>query len=382
MLRQAWFLARKDVDYSLRARETLLWTFAMPIVFFYFIGTITAGFGGGGGGGSSQDVIAVLVPADAGLLADDLITRLERSEFRVIRVNKEEELAQHTRALALPPGFTDAVNRNEPVKLRFSRRGEGMGASFDEFRLWRSTTSQLADVILLKLRKRELSTETLEALARQPRQISVEVQAAGTRQRIPTGFEQAIPGTMVMFTLLVMFTSGGISLLIERNHGLLRRLASTPMSRGAIVFGKWMGKMILGLIQIAFAMATGSLLFGMDWGPHLPMLLALLFAYAGMAATLGILLGNFSGSEAQVLGLGIAGTNVLAALGGCWWPIEITPRWAQQLSLALPTGWAMDAIHKLVSFGAAPSTVIPHMTAMLVTAIVAGVLVVRKFRFQ
>ena len=380
MLRQAWFLARKDVAHSLRAKETLLWTFAMPIVFFYFLGTITAGFGGGGG--SSQDPIAVLVPADAGLLADDLMARLERSEFKVIRVNNGEELTQYTRALVLPARFTDSVARDEPVKLRFARRGQGMGASFDEFRLWRSTTSQLADVILLKMRKQQLSPETLQALASQPRQISVEVQAAGTRRRIPTGFEQAVPGTMVMFTLLVMFTSGGIGLLIERNHGLLRRLASTPMSRGAIVFGKWMGKMMLGLIQIAFAMATGSLLFGMDWGPHLPMLLVVLFAYAGMAATLGILLGNFSRSEAQVLGLGIAGTNVLAALGGCWWPIEVTPRWAQQLSMALPTGWAMDAVHKLVSFGAAPATVIPHTLAMLLTAIVAGAIVARRFRFQ
>jgi ABC-type multidrug transport system permease subunit len=240
----------------------------------------------------------------------------------------------------------------------------------------------LADVIVLKMRKQELSSETLRALAQQPRGISVEVQAAGTRQRIPTGFEQAIPGTMVMFTLLVLFTSGGVSLVIERNHGLLRRLASTPLPRGAIVLGKWMGRMILALIQIAFAMATGSLLFGMDWGPQLPMLLLLLFAYAGLAATLGILLGNFSRSEAQVLGLGISGTNVLAALGGCWWPIEITPRWAQQLSMALPTGWAMDAVHKLVSFGAAPTTVIPHMAAMLVTAVVAGTVVARKFRFQ
>jgi hypothetical protein len=25
---------------------------------------------------------------------------------------------------------------------------------------------------------------------------------------------------------------------------------------------------------------------------------------------------------------------ILAALGGCWWPIEITPPWMQSLSLA------------------------------------------------
>jgi ABC-type Na+ efflux pump permease subunit len=158
-----------------------------------------------------------------------------------------------------------------------------MGTSFDEFRIWRATLSQLGDVILLKMRQEELSTVTLQTVLQQPRHITVAVEVAGVRQRIPTGFEQAIPGTMVMFTLLVMFTSGGIGLVIDRNHGLLRRLASTPMSRAAIVLGKWMGKVMLGLIQIAFAMATGSLLFGMEWGPHLPTLLLLMF-YSGISA--------------------------------------------------------------------------------------------------
>ena len=37
---------------------------------------------------------------------------------------------------------------------------------------------------------------------------------------------------MVMFTLLVMFTSGAVTLTVERNRGILRRLASSPMSRG------------------------------------------------------------------------------------------------------------------------------------------------------
>jgi hypothetical protein len=46
MLRAAWFIARKDVQYMLRERETLLWTFIMPIIFFFFIGTITGGFAG------------------------------------------------------------------------------------------------------------------------------------------------------------------------------------------------------------------------------------------------------------------------------------------------------------------------------------------------
>ena len=41
MLPAAWFIARKDVQYIVRERESILWLFIMPIVFFYFIGTIT-----------------------------------------------------------------------------------------------------------------------------------------------------------------------------------------------------------------------------------------------------------------------------------------------------------------------------------------------------
>ena len=69
--------------------------------------------------------------------------------------------------------------------------------------------------------------------------ISLDVTSAGKRKDPPIGFEQAVPGTLVMFTLLVMFTSGGVSLLVERRQGILRRLASSPMSRGAVVLGKW-----------------------------------------------------------------------------------------------------------------------------------------------
>jgi ABC-type multidrug transport system permease subunit len=69
-------------------------------------------------------------------------------------------------------------------------------------------------------------------------------------------------------------------------------------------------------------------------------------------------------------------------LGGCWWPIEITPQWMQKLQLFLPTGWAMDALHKLISFASGPSSVLPHVVGMsLVTLVLLG-LSAKVFRFQ
>ena len=54
----AWFVARKDLQYLLRSKETILWVFIMPIVFFYLIGTITGGFAEQG---ESLDELAVAV---------------------------------------------------------------------------------------------------------------------------------------------------------------------------------------------------------------------------------------------------------------------------------------------------------------------------------
>ena len=139
---------------------------------------------------------------------------------------------------------------------------------------------------------------------------------------------------------------------------------------------------MLGFTQIIVAMITGTTLFKVHWGEHLGAILVVLAAYASLAALLGLLLGNFARSEGQVIGFGVVASNVMAALGGCWWPTEITPPWSQKLALVFPTGWAMDALHKLMSFGDSPAAVIPHIAAFLVLTVVAGYVVARNFRFQ
>jgi ABC-type multidrug transport system permease subunit len=187
---------------------------------------------------------------------------------------------------------------------------------------------------------------------------------------------------MVMFTMLVLLTSGAITLVVEREQGLLRRLASAPMSAGSLVAGKWMGRLALGLVQIAFAMLVGRVVFGMDWGRSLPMVALVLTGWAAFCASVAILLSSLTRTVAQTTGVGVLSTMVLAALGGCWWPIEITPDWMQTLARLLPTGWAMDAMHKLINFGDPAVTAVPHLAAMVIGSVVVGWIGTRLFRYQ
>jgi ABC-2 type transport system permease protein len=376
-LRGALFLARMDTWYLLRRKETILWTFVMPVVFFFFIGSVT-----NGSSGPAQGDLAVTVPADAGFLADQMLIRLEKLDFRIVRANSPQQFQSSPRRLEIPAGFTDSVLAGRKMEVRFSRTGDDINADYDRVRVNRAVYTVLADLVAVTRNGGAINAEGFAQLAAQPRVLQLDVKPAGRRLDPPTGFEQSVPGTMVMFTLLIMFTAGAVTLTMERNQGILRRLASSSMSRGAVTLGKWGSRLGLGLIQLGFAMTAGRVLFHVRWAPHLGMVMLVLASYGALAAILGMLLGNFGRSEGQVIGIGVISANLLAGLGGCWWPIEIVPLWAQKLSLFLPTGLAMDALHKLVNFGDPPAAVIPHLAALLGMALIGGFVVSRSFRFQ
>lgn len=71
----------------------------------------------------------------------------------------------------------------------------------------------------------------------------------------------------------------------------------------------------------------------------------------------------------------------LAALGGCWWPIEVAPAWMQQLQMFTPTGWTMDALHKLISFDMAWQSALPHMAILIIATFFIGWVASKRFRF-
>lgn len=378
--RAALFVARKDLWYMLRQKETLLWTFAMPPVFFFFIGTITGGFTGGGDEPVPLELVA---PEPAGFLAEAVALRLADEGFEVSRVAaaSPDSLAV-SRRLTLPVGFTDSLAAGGKVTARLERAGElDPAARWDQIRVARAVYGLVADAALVASGGEPVDAAALERERERPRLLTLDVRTAGRAQEPPIGFQQAVPGTMVMFTLLVLLTSGAVLLVIERRDGLLRRVASTPLPRAGVVGGKWASRMGLGIVQIGFAMAVGTALFDVDWGPDLGMVALVLLAWASLCAGLAIVSGNLARTEGQAIGLGVFAANLLAALGGCWWPIEVTPKWAQSLALAIPTGWTMDALHRLMSFQVGAVAALPHVIAIALAALLVGWIATRTFRY-
>lgn len=380
MLSAVFHLARRDLLILMRQPVTLVWAFLMPVIFFSFIGKVT---GRMAADPNRRDVIAVLIPADAGFLADGLVRGLETSGYEVRRVSTPDGMSPFNRKLTVPVGFTAAVLAGRPQKLVFTRREEEtLGGDYDKLRLSRAAYGLLAEVIAARRAGGAVTQERLVAVAAAPRNLKIEARPAGKRRVAPSGYQQSVPGTLVMFVLVVMLTSGGISLVVERRMGILRRLASSPLPRASIVAAKWFSRWSLAVIQTLVGAALGTLLFRIEWGEAQWAAAALLAVYTAFCGLLGILLGSLARTEGQASAVGVIAGNLLAALGGCWWPAEVSPQWMQQASLFLPTGLVMDGLHRLMSFGEPGAAILPHLAALLAASLATGWLAARSFRFQ
>src|SRR5262249_42777602 len=90
-------------------------------------------------------------------------------------------------------------------------------------------------------------------------------------------------------------------------------------------------------------------LFGVSLGPEPG---ALLLPTAGIVfagTAFGLLVAGAATTREAVLPLGSMATVTMAAVGGCWWPIDLEPQWMRQAALAFPTTWAMAAYNALMT---------------------------------
>jgi len=104
------------------------------------------------------------------------------------------------------------------------------------------------------------------------------------------------------------------------------------------------------------------------------------FGLAGTA--FGLMLGTFSRTMSQAGGLSILFAMLFAALGGCWWPLEITPPIYQTIVKVLPSTWAMHGLTDIIVYGKGLSEVWLNAAVLLVFAVIYFVIGARRLRLD
>jgi ABC-type multidrug transport system permease subunit len=161
-------------------------------------------------------------------------------------------------------------------------------------------------------------------------------------------FDLQVPGFAVTFLLIGMLMGVSLALLDERDWGTLERLRSVAAPISATLAGKLFARFVVGFVQMVVLFAAGWVLFGISLGraPAALMLPAAAIAFAG--AAFGLVVAGVGRTRDAVLPVGAIVIMTMAAIGGCWWPIDFEPAWMRQVALGLPTTWAMQAFNDLM----------------------------------
>ena len=167
-------------------------------------------------------------------------------------------------------------------------------------------------------------------------------------------FDLQVPGFAVTFLLIGMLMGVSLALIDEQDWGTLERLRSASAPLWTTLTGKLLARFVVGFIQMAVLFGAGYELFGISLGrtPAALMIPAAAIAFAG--AAFGLIVAGIGRTRDAVLPVGAIVIMTMAAIGGCWWPLDFEPAWMQHLALALPTTWAMRAFNDLM---------IRHLTA-------------------
>lgn len=386
-------------------RTVLIFALLMPLLFTFVLGSV---IGGPGRNGESPRWQIALVNADKGALGEALAARLAAHPALAVQTQTENEALaavraeEVTAAVLIPADFSAALLAGGESGVEYVagsevRSGQSVQAAVQAaltevdglIQAAEIATAAAAQLGLFEAPGQDQARYFQEALQRglaREGTAPVQVQAAAvTRMQaadpIPDGFAQSSPGMLVTFAL-VGILNGAIVLILERQQGTLRRLLVLPLRKSAILGGKLLAIFAAGLLQAGVLILFGAFVFGVNWGQAPLALLLLLIAFVFAVTSLGMLIAGLARTYAQANALANILMYSVAALGGAWWPIEITPAWMQRLAQITPSYWAMQGFHDLLTRGLGLPAILGEAAALLGFGLLFLTLGVWRFRYE
>ena len=407
-------LALKDLLQIDRDWKSALFLLAMPILFTLFFGFI---FGGSGAGDDPRLPVGFVDHDGVSALSASLQRLLEVSDAirlvvlegdgadRAAGLVRDEDLAA---VVILPAGFSEqvlagdaganpvsaltlVVDQNAPAGqtasyavqaavMRLLGAVETAQLSAEAFEARRGFEDETARQAYLD----ETLALAITAWGQPP--LTVTVEQAGTpagdeEESPPNAFTQSSPGMIVQFAIFGLNTSA-LVLVLERKSRTLQRLLTTPITRAEVIAGHVLAMFTVVFVQQALLVAAGQLAFGVDYMREPVGTLLVMVTLALWTASLGLLVGAVSKSEDQVIMWALIAMFVFAAMGGAWFPLDITGKAFSTIGHLMPTAWAMDGFQNIVMRGLGLSSVLLPAGILLAYAVVFFALAVWRFRFE
>jgi ABC-2 type transport system permease protein len=176
-----------------------------------------------------------------------------------------------------------------------------------------------------------------------------------------------------------LVTSGQI-LVQERKSRTLQRMMSTSMRAWEIIAGHTLAMFGIVFFQIVLLVVFGQLAVGVNYA-RAPIGTLLISVALGLwVAAMGLLIGTLVKDDSQVVLFALMAMFILSALGGTWFPLEVSSGAFALIGKLMPSAWAMTGYQNILIRGLGLESA--WMPTLILTAYALGFFVLAVWRFR
>jgi linearmycin/streptolysin S transport system permease protein len=385
-------LAYKDLTQVLRDKKSLLFLVAMPLVFTLFMG-----FAYKSGEASAESdtrlALAWVEESPANAVSMMLYERLAESDtVRVERAEKTDALdalykEDMAGVLVVPARLGEEGAQLTLITDTSSAAGQTL------YQMLRVPVTQLMSAVemghmsaesvgnpaeyapALELAWEKWSENSAQSLVRVEQAVAPEAESwFGDNP-----YNQASPGMIIQFAIMGLVSSAQI-LVQERKTRTLQRLMTTSMRPWEIIAGHMLAMLVLVLLQTLVLVVFGQFLLGVNYLRVPLATLVLVLALGVWVAAMGLLIGILAKSDDQVVMYAMLAMFIFSALGGLWFPLEVSGGVFAALGKVMPSSWAMTGLQNILIRGLGMTSVWQPVLVLLAYAAAFFSLAVWRFR--
>ncbi|MGW8225339.1 MAG: ABC transporter permease [Anaerolineales bacterium] len=391
-------IAIKDLQILFKDRGEVIQLFLLPLL---FIIVFSGALGALGGEEEATLLPLPVVDLDGGEAAKSLRTGLDEAgglKTELYEQSKAQELLNNNeidRMLVIPEDFTSGQEQGKQVELTLISHPNADIQETEAVRLvivGVVNELSLESQILASLRQmgdmqanapeeyQVFTTDRVLAQARSQFESSqarplIEVKETvpakeGEREIVETLGLAAVSGIAVLFVFGTAQVTAR-SIYDEKKIGSFRRLLAAPMSKAALLSGKMLPNIVVGMIQFTVIFAFG--VFGLKWlglsAPTLgnePLSVVIVCLIICLCSTaFGILVAAIARTENQIGGLTSLLVWGLGILGGAFIPIAFLDQFLGPVVKIIPQYWANRALSSLMLRGAGLTDITTEIAVLL-----------------
>jgi len=173
-----------------------------------------------------------------------------------------------------------------------------------------------------------------------------------------------------------------VPLVSDREKGILKRLAATPLRRSQLVGSNTLMRLLIAMLQAVIIVGVGVAIFGVQITGSFLLAGAFIVLGALSFLSLGYVLASFTKTEDAANGLTQVVQFPMMFLSGVFFPIATMPPFLQSIARLIPLTYLADALRQVMVGGAAFASLWVCAGVLLVWLIVCFGIASRKFRWQ